>query len=503
MPFLPLQLPPGMVKPGTVYDARGRWYDGNLVRWHAGVLQPFGGWSPMQTTTPSVGDVSVGVAPRGMLAFRGTDAMPILGVGTYSGLWMYRGGLLSDITPAGFTTGRLDAETVTTSGSTYGSAAYGAGPYGTGTDGLEEVRHATTWQLDNFGQNLVACSSDDGKLYWQTNPPAASVATAITNAPVSNRGVVVTPERFVVALGADGNPRLVKWCDQEDPTTWTASSLNQAGDLTLATPGVLMAGRRGVKETLLWTDVDLWRMQFIGGTLVYSITQAGSQCGAISPNSMVMAGGKAFWMASKSFFVYDGFTRPLPCEVADYVFSGLNYFQRSKVTVFMRSQFNEVVWHYPSAGSQENDRYVAYNYAEGYWTVGTLERTAGEDSAVFGFPIAADASGTVFQHEISGGSYSGGVSAFIESGPVEVAAGDHVFMARQLIPDANTLGSVTMSLYSSFYPAESEALNGPYTLAAPTDVRITARQLRLRVDGVLPNWRVGTVRLEVMPSGKR
>jgi hypothetical protein len=58
MPFVPLKLPSGIFRPGTQYDARGRWYDSNLVRWADNAMQAIGGWRPMERTT----DVAVSAA---------------------------------------------------------------------------------------------------------------------------------------------------------------------------------------------------------------------------------------------------------------------------------------------------------------------------------------------------------------------------------------------------------------------------------------------------------
>ena len=49
MPIIPIELPPGMMRNGTPYAARGRWVDGNFVRWHDGSLRPIGGWGQRQT----------------------------------------------------------------------------------------------------------------------------------------------------------------------------------------------------------------------------------------------------------------------------------------------------------------------------------------------------------------------------------------------------------------------------------------------------------------------
>jgi hypothetical protein len=42
--LVPLNLPPGVFRPGTRYDARGRWFDANLVRWYENAMRPVGGW---------------------------------------------------------------------------------------------------------------------------------------------------------------------------------------------------------------------------------------------------------------------------------------------------------------------------------------------------------------------------------------------------------------------------------------------------------------------------
>jgi hypothetical protein len=45
----------------------------------------------------------------------------------------------------------------------------------------------------------MACSSKDGKIYeWQLN--TGVVAQVVANAPVNNKALVVTEERFVFAL---------------------------------------------------------------------------------------------------------------------------------------------------------------------------------------------------------------------------------------------------------------------------------------------------------------
>ena len=48
-PF-PLRYPPGIFRNGTEYQARGRWYDANLVRFLEKTVRPIGGWENLQAS---------------------------------------------------------------------------------------------------------------------------------------------------------------------------------------------------------------------------------------------------------------------------------------------------------------------------------------------------------------------------------------------------------------------------------------------------------------------
>ena len=81
------------------------------------------------------------------------------------------------------------------------------------------------------------------------------------------------------------------------------------------------------------------------------------------------------------------------------MFNDINLLQAHKITCYPRSEFGEITWHYPSAGSTENDKYVTLNYLSGHWWIGSLERTCGADRGVSPYPLAMDASGNLYRHE--------------------------------------------------------------------------------------------------------
>ena len=166
------------------------------------------------------------------------------------------------------------------------------------------------------------------------------------------------------------------------------------------------------------------------------------------------------------------------------------------------AQYSEAWWHYPSAGSVENDRYVVWNWRENHWSTGELGRTAHIDRGAFEYPMMADAVGAVYDHER--GQDREGAAVFAESGPIPLNDEERVVKVMRLIPDEKTLGDVEATFYGSDYPTDAEIEYGPYTLAAPTDVRFSARFVRVRVDEVREtDWRVGRLSLDVRQGGKR
>ena len=492
MSLIPLTIPPGVYRNGTELQSSGRWYDANLVRWHQGTIRPVQGWRVRSTS-------AVSGAARGLLSWKDNSANPWAGVGTHTGLYvMSVAGVVSNITPTGFTAGIADS----TYKSGYGAGAFGVGYFGVPIQNTTTITPATTWSMDSWGEYLVACSTSDGKLYeWQLN--VSTPAAAISGAPTGCTAVMVTSERFVFALGANGNPRLVKWCDQENNTSWTPTTLNQAGDFELATPGNLVAGKRVRGINLLWTDEDCHAATYIGQPFVYSFEKIGAGCGLISAQAVAIASDvSAFWMSSNGFWVYDGSVKPLPSDVGDYVFRNLNVAQQSKTYAVHNSEFGEVWWFYASNSSTEVDSYVSYSYREGHWSIGQIARTCGTGKGAFERILMVGTDGYVYEHEV-GFEYDGAMG-YAESGPVQIGAGDNVMSVVELIPDELTQGEVTATFKSKFYPNATESSYGPYSMSNPTSVRFTARQVKMRIDASTnSNWRVGTMRIDAIASGRR
>lgn len=499
--LLPVEIPPGYFRAGTEYQSRGRWYDGSLVRFFAGTIQPIGGWEAVNESTLTG-------RPCALLAWRPNDALigRYLAIGTNSKAYAYDGATITDITPGDFVTGTTDA----TSTQGYGAGQYGDGLYGTPRTGTAGVTPVDAWHFDTWGQNLIGCYTADGRIFeWDLD--TGNDFVAITNAPEDCRGIVVTSERILMALGADGDVRKIAWSDQEDNTVWTPGPTNTAGDLFLTTDGRVMTGERVRQGVLIHTDTDAHLVTYVGGSFVYGVDRVGDNCGIVSANAKITTASFAVWMSFNGFWMFDGYVKPLQCDVHDYVFTDINRTQISKVCGWHNGEWGEIWWFYPASSSEENSRYVVWNYRENHWAFGTLSRTAAIDKGPWDNPTAADASGTWYAHEsgtLPVGSAKGGTASdeYLESGPLELMPGERMVWLNQVIHDeSEQTDALELTIKTRFTPEGTETTHGPYSMTSDyTDVRAQGRHYKLRVSASgQSDWRLGTFRVDAQAAGKR
>ena len=508
MPFAKIKLPPGMFRNGTEYEAAGRWYNGNLVRWENGRLKPIGGWLALLTA----GVHFTGVA-RGGIAFTDNLGFNYLAIGTNSNLYVGSNNTVTDMTPTGFVAGRVD--------SILGSG-YGAGPYGNELYGRARTintlqLNATTWQFDTFGNTIVMVSSSDQNI-WQFDPTTGLV-TKPAGSPTC-LAVMSTNESFLIALGAAGNGRLVQWADIGSSTIWTPTGINSAGSIPVNSAGRLMAGSRVGLQNLLWTNIDVHLLNFIGGQGVYAPVRIGTSCGLIGPRAWAVAasaagaGETAYWMSKGGFFAYAGAVVQVPCEVQDFLWANINFTQAAKIYASPNARHNEIIWFFPSLNSTENDSYVIFNYKENIWYFG-LQSTLGArttyiDRGVFEYPAGVDPAGLIYEHEFgflaNGASRVGQIFAL--SGPAEIGNGDQVINSNLLLPDGFNLTALQLTPRARFAPAGPLYTSTPVPMTPNTEgyvpLRFSGRQVAFQIDAIADSdWALGTSRFETAAGGGR
>lgn len=498
MALVPLNLPPGVWRNGTQYQAKGRWYNAQLVRFYEGTIQPWRGWLALSAST-------VTGAARAIAPWIDPSGNIWIAIGTHTNIYIYGpDGIQYDVTPAGFTAGRADASNV----GGYGGGLYGAGTWGTPRGASVITQDATVWTLDNLEGFLIGCNADDGKLYkW--NNVTANVMTVPAGSPSNNRAVFVTNEGFIFMLGS-GDPRKVAWPDQTSFTSWTPGVGSQAGFYFVQTVGKLMCGCVIGGTNVIFASTDVHIATYLGLPAIYSFARVGSNCGIISQAAYAKGDSFVAWMSPTGFWKYDGSVSPIASDVADDVFTNLNAQQQSKIFAYHYPVTGEITWFYPVGN--EIDSYATWNYREDHWSNGALVRTCGAEASVFPYPLMVDASGNVWQHEIAY-TYTGAATPFIETGPIEPnlsgspltpSTGANVYELAGIEPDQKTLGDVVCTVYSKFHATDADTTSGPYSMANPTSVRITGREMRLRfTSNSASAWRLGIPRLDVRGGGLR
>ena len=86
MPLIPIKIPPGFYRNATQYQAKNRWYNGNLIRFSEGRLRPIGGWqrlAPSQIVKRgAVRELTITSAGSGYSGNVDIKFTPPVGVGT-------------------------------------------------------------------------------------------------------------------------------------------------------------------------------------------------------------------------------------------------------------------------------------------------------------------------------------------------------------------------------------------------------------------------------------
>jgi len=503
----------------TVADTNGGYVDGDFVTFSnaaaVGGVTVDGEYQLTLTTTANEYTIDVGVNATSSAA----------GGGTVNAVYQINSGVPFSVPITG-----------------WGASGWSSGPWGEGETSDSRIR---LWSQSNFGEDLIFGPRGGGIYYWEANSGLTSRGVALSSlsgasgVPTSQRVIEVSDvNRFVFALGANDfgtsvvNPMLVRWSDQGSAISWTPAATSQAGFLTLSRGSEIIAARQSRQEVLVWTDAALYSLQYVGAPVVWNAQLVGESTSIASQNAVGYANGISYWMGLDKFYRYDGRVQPLRCDLRKFIFGNFNAQQYDQVTAGTNEAFNEVWWFYCSAGSNQNDRYVVYNYLEDVWYYGNLGRTAWLDSGLRDFPLAATYSNNLVNHEqgVDDGETAvpTAIAAFVTSAEFDIDDGHQFSFVSRVLPDIRFDGSTaanptaTMTLlplansgsgYNS--PLSAGGNSGGQIVRSATlpveqytgqiDTRIRGRQMSIKVEssGAGVTWQLGAPRIDLRPDGRR
>jgi len=420
----------------------------------------------------------------------------------------------------------------------WGASSWGSGTWGIGATSTDSIR---IWSQANFGEDLIFGPRDGGIYIWDATNGLTTRAVALTGTevPTSQKLILVSDiNRFVFCFGCNElasatiNPMLIRWSDQEDATNWLPAATNQSGDLILSNGTQIVAAKQSRQEVLVWTDAALYALQYVGAPAVWNAQLVGENISIASQNAVAYANGVAYWMGRDKFYMYDGRTQPLQCNLRKFVFNDFNEEQYEQVFAGTNESYHEIWWWYCSSDSNVSDRYVVYNYLEQVWYYGTMNRTAWLDSGLRNYPLAATYSNNLVNHEQgvddNETATTVAIPAYVSSAQFDLEDGHQFAFIWRILPDITFDGSevgspsATMTLlplqnsgsgYNS--PASvggSNSAGVTRTATLPVEeftgqifTRVRGRQLAIKVESsdVGVTWQLGSPRIDMRSDGRR
>ena len=376
-----------------------------------------------------------------------------------------------------------------------------------------------------------------------------------TNNPTATRSTLISPTtRHLIHFGTEttiGNPStqddmFIRFSEDENINGYTPQATNTAGTQRIQDGTRIMGALVAKENILVWTDNALYTMKFVGAPFTFGFEQVGTNCGLIGKNAAIEIDGVAYWMGNNGFFSFDGTVNTLPCSVEDYVYDDVDTTKGQQVNAGINNLFTEVVWWYPTQGSEFNNRYVVFNYGQtnsptpmGNWYTGVNTNsirttwidslvypkpyaTAFKDSNTGTFPVIQGETGLgqsiFFEHESGNDQVNpdGSVTtltSFIQSFSFSLQPDQaEVFLAlRRFLPNFKVLtGNNQVTLSIKDFPAQDdiETALSPFTITSSTlkvDTRARGRYANIKIEniGVGESWRFGTFQVDIQPDGRR
>ena len=351
----------------------------------------------------------------------------------------------------------------------------------------------------------------------------SSTAAVVAGAPLG-RLFVVTPQRFVMIFGtaqdgtlSGGGFNRFAWCDQENPYSWDFSNVtSQAGYLDVEPASPIVAAMATKTGVLFWTGTTCYQSAFLGIPYIYNYSEIAKNCTPWSPQSRVVTASLALWMSKQGMFSFDGTSvASVVCPVRPWVDDDVDLLNvRWQACLVHVADFNEVWFFFPQNGQPYNTRCIIYSYKEGWWSQGTMSRSAGISAAYTVHTIMADDL-NAYEHE-AGNFYPANVPLpWAETFDLNLATGSRLITVKQMIPDVKgDFGNLYFQLAYSMNRSvvADDAHNEKWTDPIPArsdgyvDFRTTGRDVRLAIGINGPQVNpvtVGQCLIDAAPRGDR
>ena len=389
----------------------------------------------------------------------------------------------------------------------WGTGQWGAGTWGTPRLASNVILELRTWSIASWGEDLLI-NPRGGNLYlWDASAGVTSRASLVTQAPINNSGFIVSNnDGHLLVYGANGNPRLLKWCNQGDFTNWIINETTTSGEIDIAQGDEFITAIQTRHEILLWTrSYTMFSLRYVGElNATFALTTLASNISLIGPNAVAELNGIVYWMGIGHLYCYDGMIRILECPCNSYVFNNIDSLQGSKVVCGTNEKDNEVFFFY--SVQDDNDKYLKIALTNNIWDVGSMPRTSWLDSGTFETPLATDANGYLYRQEVGDTADGDPMQSYVQTSFVDIDEGDNLMFIKRVFPDFTLDDKVSITFYTLTHPQNSVISKGTFTITPTTKViwpRVRGREIAVKISGVSGHWKLGKMQFDRQPDGGR
>lgn len=235
------------------------------------------------------------------------------------------------------------------------------------------------WTGGTLNGVLVMNNGKDDPTYW--NGDTATNLATLPGWTAGWKSDSIRPfKNYLVALGntrgGGKQPHNVGWSSAAEPgaipSSWTAATTNDAGDVDLAeTPGVMV-------DCLPWGDVNIvykqdarYVMQYIGGNDVFSFQKLPGDDGLLARGCAVNTPKGQVFLSNGDVLIHQGGQAQSIVEgrLRRWMFANLDSTYATRSFLAVNPQFNEVWVCVPSTGSSVVDTVYAWNWENDTWGI--------------------------------------------------------------------------------------------------------------------------------------
>ena len=225
------------------------------------------------------------------------------------------------------------------------------------------------WDFIKFGEDIIAFNGNDAPQKYTMG--TSSNFAAISGAPLFRHAAVVN--NFVVTGWSGTNQNRVQWSAVNDATSWTAG-INLADTEDLPEGGVISAVIGG-QYGLIFQENRITRMDFRGGSIVFSFRRIEDNIGAVQGKSVIKVGNLVYFYSADGFRVTDGnSSNPIGNGKVDRFFNeDIKKDLRERIRATHDPDNKLIIWSYPSVNvpttTTFNDKLIIFHYESNRWSL--------------------------------------------------------------------------------------------------------------------------------------